>query len=115
MRSQLEYFIDGEGIVNINVADAGGTSKVCPEAGIVVEIAYTITSAATTVPHTFDVMKNNQDTGVDALLPVTLQGGGGLMNLTGQVEVADNDIVRLISNGETGNTPDVYFTWIIRR
>jgi len=115
MRPLIDYFIEGSRQSDIGV-DGNATDRVCvPEAGRLIGVAITVFTAAVDVATTFDVVKNNADTGVDALLPITGENYGLVMDLDGEVDVAAGDVLYLQSNGETTTTPGAVFNFIIRR
>jgi len=115
MRPLNDYFIDGEGITDIGT-DGNFVQGVCvPEAGELVGIAAGVQAAATTLATTFDVFLNFSDTGVDALLPIMAENTGTVMTFDGTVNVEVGDYVYIQTNGETGNAPNLFITWIIRR
>ena len=115
MRTLNDYFIDGEAITGIQ-ADGAISDIVCvPDAGRLIGIVAHVVTAATTAIITFDVEKNQVDTGVDCSLPITAHHASAVMNLDGEVILAEGDQFRLRSNGGGGNTPSLFITYIIRR
>ena len=115
MRPLIDYFIEGAHQNNIG-ADGNATYILCvPEAGQLIGVAISIITAAVDTATTFDVFKNAVDTGVDALLPITAVNTGLVMDLDGEVDVAEGDLLHLASNGETTTTPGGVFNFIIRR
>ena len=116
MRTLNDYFIDGESINNIQAVDVGSNWVCVPDAGRLIGIVGHVTNAATTAIITFDIIHNGSvDTGVDALLPITAQNAGLVMNLDGQVILAAGDRLKISSNGGGVGTPRLFITWIIRR
>ncbi len=119
MRPLNDYFIDGESITDIGT-DGNTSQGVCvPEAGELVGIAAGVYGAATTAPTTFDILiyRNGPAQVQDAvgLLPTTAANTGTVMTFDGTVNVEVGDSIAIRTNGETGNAPDLYITWIIRR
>jgi hypothetical protein len=115
MRPLIDYFIEGAHQNNIG-AHGNATNILCvPEAGQLIGVAINIYTAAVDVATTFDVVNNAVDTGVDALLPITAQNAGLVMDLDGEVDVAAGDLLHLASNGEMTTTPGAVFNFIIRR
>ena len=114
MRPLIDYFIEGA-----SMTDIGGTlstNRICvPEAGQLIGVAINILHAAVDVAATFNVIKNAVDTGVDALLPITAQNAGLVMDLDGEVDVAAGDVLHMSSNGEMNTSPGAVFNFIIRR
>jgi hypothetical protein len=115
MRPLNDYFIDGEGITDIGTENNAGMPVCVPEAGELVGIAAGVQDAATTLATTFDLILNSQETFVDALLPIMAANTGTVMTLDGTVNVEVGDNLYIMTNGETGNAPNLRITWIIRR
>ncbi len=115
MRPLIDYFIEGAHQNNIG-ADGNATYILCvPEAGRLIGVAISIITAAVDTATTIDVFKNAVDTGVDALLPITAENAGLVMDLDGEVDVAEGDVLHLSSNAEMTTTPGAVFNFIIRR
>jgi len=115
MRPLIDYFIEGGRESFIGSADFT-TDRICvPEAGRLIGVAITVFTAAVDVASTFDVFKNTVDTGVDALLPITAENAGLVMDLDGEVDVAEGDVLHLSSNAEMTTAPGAVFNFIIRR
>ena len=115
MRTLNDYFIDGESFAGIQ-ADGVASNIVCvPDAGRLVGIVAHVANSATTAIITFDVEKNQVDTGVDCSLPILATAASAVMNLDGEVILAAGDSMRIRSNGGGGNTPSLFITWISRR
>ena len=115
MRPLNDYFIDGESITDIGTAGNTAQEVCVPEAGELVGIAAGVRSVGTTVATTFDVGLNGTLTAVDALLPIMAVNTGTVMTLDGTINVEVGDTLYIQTNGETGNAPNLFITWIIRR
>jgi hypothetical protein len=115
MRPLIDYFIEGARQSDIGT-DGNATPHVCvPDAGRLIGVAINVFGAEIDTATTFDVTNNGVDTGVDALLPITPDNTGLVMDLDGEVDVAAGDVLVLTSNGETTTTPGAVFNFIIRR
>ncbi len=115
MRPLNDYFINGESITDIGTAGNTAQEVCVPEAGELVGIAAGVRSVGTTVATTFDVGLNGTLTAVDALLPIMAVNTGTVMTLDGTVNVEVGDTINIVTNGETGNAPNLQIAWIIRR
>ncbi len=115
MRPLNDYFIDGESITDIGTAGNFPQAVCVPEAGELVGIAAGVHGAATTVQTTFDIALSGVDLLVDALLPIMAVNTGTVMTLDGTVNVEVGDTINIVTNGETGNAPNLQIAWIIRR
>jgi len=121
MRTLNDYFIDGEAITGIHTDGALSVVTCVPDAGRLVGVVAHVATAATTAITTFDITVVGNGTGAgpgsgyDCSLPILANNTSAVMNVNGQVILQTGDYLRLASNGETGNTPNLYITYIIRR
>ncbi len=116
MRTLNDYFIDGGNRSGIHTVSVVSPYVTVPDDGTIKAVAVSISNSATTVAHSFDIIKNGTDTGVDLKLTAAIAVNTGLLAYPdGTVNVVAGDSLLLNSNGETGNTPTAHLNWIIRR
>ena len=120
MRTLNDYFIDGGTRTAIETGLKASPAVTIPDDGTLVAVAIHISVAATTVTHTFDVIKGSGGTTADTGVDITIVGAlavntGQVCYLNGTVNVKAGDRLYLSSNDETADTCSANFNWIIRR
>ena len=113
MRTLNEYFLSGGQMSDIGTAGNLSTPAVVTDDGKIVAVGihvHTLVDAATS----FDIMVNEVDSGVDAILPDATPDESGIIMNVSDIEVVEGDAITLQANGEpTAGIAEV--TWIIRR